>query len=237
MAKHRPQPKTKARQSPATTRRKPVVRPGSQPIAAEPLETARVVAPPAPVQPPQVQRRSTYFEAVAIYEQGLAALQRHDFRASADLFESVLRLYPEERELLERVRLYLNVCKRHVSPREDAPQTLEERLYAATLAFNGGRYDDAILHLRLVRDEDPDNDHALYMLAVAHAQRAEHAEAIAHLERAIALNPENRSLARKDPDLQVLRGDDAFRSALETAPMNHSGDRGNRKPPRPKLAR
>ena len=99
-----------------------------------------------------------------------------------------------------------------------------------------GRYDEAILHLRLVRDEDPDNDHAHYMLAVAHAQRAEHAEAIAHLERAIALNPENRSLARRDPDLEVLRGDDAFRAALESAPVAPM-DRGVRRPLRPKLAR
>ena len=55
------------------------------------------------------------------------------------------------------------------------------------------------------------------MLAVAHAQRGEHAEAIAHLERAIALNPENRALARRDPDLEPLRDDDAFRAALEAA--------------------
>jgi tetratricopeptide (TPR) repeat protein len=73
------------------------------------------------------------------------------------------------------------------------------------------------MHLRLVRDEDPDNDHALYMLAVAHAQRGEPAEAVAHLERAIALNSENRGLARTDPDLEPLRGDDAFRAALDTA--------------------
>jgi len=234
MAKHRSQPKSKARQSLA--KRKPVPRSHAPASVAQTIETTRVAPPSSPVQPPLVKRRSTYFEAVAIYEQGLAALQRHDFPASAQLFESVLRLYPDERELIERVRLYLNVCQRHVRPREDAPQTIEERLYAATLAFNGGRYDEAILHLRLVRDEDPDNDHALYMLAVAHAQRAEHAEAIAHLERAIALNPENRALARKDPDLEVLRGDDAFRTALESAALT-SADRGIRKPLRPKLAR
>ena len=70
-----------------------------------------------------------------------------------------------------------------------------------------------------MRDEDPDNDHALYMLAVAHAQRDEHAEAVAHLERAIALNPENRALARNDPDLEPLRDDEAFRATLE-APLN-----------------
>jgi hypothetical protein len=56
------------------------------------------------------------------------------------------------------------------------------------------------------------------MLAVAHTQRGEHAEAIAHLERAIALNPENRGLARRDPDLDPLREDDAFRAALDAAP-------------------
>src|SRR6185503_7723941 len=124
-----------------------------------------------------------------------------------------------ERELQERVRLYLNICKRHAAPREAAPKTVDERLYAATIAINGGQYDQAIAHLRLVRDEDPDNDHALYMLAVAHAQRGEPAEAVAHLERAIALNHENRGLARTDPDLEPLRGDEAFRAALEAPPM------------------
>jgi len=161
------------------------------------------------------RKRSTYIEAVALYERGVEALQRHAYQQAASLLESVLQQYPEERELHERVRLYLNICRRHATQREAAPQTIDERLYAATLSINGGQYDQAIAHLRLVRDEDPDNDHAIYMLAVAHAQRDEHAEAVAHLERAIALNPENRALARTDPDLEPLRDDDAFRAALE----------------------
>ena len=175
-------------------------------------------APPASVTAPESddpRKRSTYIEAVALYERGVEALQRHAYQQAASLLESVLQQYPEERELHERVRLYLNICRRHATQREAAPQTIDERLYAATLSINGGQYDQAIAHLRLVRDEDPDNDHAIYMLAVAHAQRDEHAEAVAHLERAIALNPENRALARTDPDLEPLRDDDAFRAALE----------------------
>lgn len=177
-------------------------------------DTAPDPARPTPTATPQ--RRSTYFEAVALYERGLEALQRHDYAGAASLFEAVLRQYSEEKELHERVRLYLNICQRQVAPRETAPQTIDERLYAATLAINGGHYDQAIAHLRLVRDEDPDNDHALYMLAVAHAQRDERAEAVAHLERAIALNRENRALAKTDPDLEPLREDEAFRAALDT---------------------
>lgn len=198
MAKpQRPQPKSNA--------------PG--PAQAGSAQAGRQTGPPA-----QAARRASYADAVAMYEKGLEALQRHDYNRALGLFEGVLSSFPEERELHERVRLYLNVCQRHATPRAAAPQTVQERLYASTLALNEGRYDEAISHLRLVRDEDPDNDHALYMLAVAHAQRGEHAESIAHLERAIALNPENRTLARRDPDLEPLHDDDAFHHALNSSP-------------------
>jgi tetratricopeptide (TPR) repeat protein len=205
----RPAPKTPKAPAPVSSVRRP-----PSTLTTAPLETSTPQQPQAQQQP----RRTTYIEAVALYERGLETLQRHQFAEAATYFESVLRQYPEEKELHERVRLYLNICERQAAPRESTPQTQQERLYAATLAINGGRYDQAIFNLRLVRDEDPDNDHALYMLAVAHAQRGEPAEAIAHLERAIALNPENRALAKSDPDLEPLRGDEAFRNALDTPP-------------------
>jgi len=195
MAKQRPQPKSKT------------------PPAKAPVTAGPVVAAPAPAGQ---ARRANYADAVDLYEKGLEALQRHDYNKALEFFERVLTSFPDEREMHERVRLYLNVCRRHATPRAGAPQTVQERLYASTLALNGGRYDEAISHLRLVRDEDPDNDHALYMLAVAHAQRGEHAESIAHLERAIALNPENRALARRDADLDPLHDDEAFHHALNS---------------------
>jgi tetratricopeptide (TPR) repeat protein len=189
---------------------------------------------PISVTPAPPERRTTYIEAVALYERGLEKLQGHDYRGAAALFESVLVQYAEEKELHERVKLYLNICQRQASSTESAPHTIEERLYASTLALNGGRYDEAISHLRLVRDEDPDNDHALYMLAVAHAQRGEFAEAVAHVERAISINPENRALAKTDPDLDPVRDDEAFRAALE-APSHLRNER--RRPLRPRSAR
>jgi len=197
-----------------TKQRRPTSR--ADKIAPQPVQKAQSST--DDVRSQQPQRRTTYFEAVAVYERGLEALQRHEYGQATELLASVLRDYPEEKELHERVRLYLNICERQASHKQASPQTVDERLYAATLAINGGQYDQAIAHLRLVRDEDPDNDHALYMLAVAHAQRDEHAEAVAHLERAIALNPENRGLARSDPDLEPLHDDETFRAALEAPP-------------------
>ncbi len=229
MAKQRPQPKIKAqnvRPAPAAT----VAR------TASPASTAP--APPvshAAMRPPEPQKRTSYVEAVAVYEKGVAALQRHAYDHALELLQSVLTQYPDEKELHERVRLYLNICERHVKAKPVTPQTVEERLYASTLAINGGNYDEAIHHLRLVRDEDPDNDHALYMLAVAHAQRGEHAEAVAHLERSIALNPENRAMARRDPDLEPLHDDETFRTAVEA--RRGTPIEADRRTLRPKSAR
>src|SRR5262245_29760718 len=107
-----------------------------RPVTPRRIKT-RVAPPPgaAAVQPQAVHptppatpaRRSTYFEAVALYERGLESLQRHDFQTAADLFEAVLRQYPEEKELHERVRLYLNICRRQAEPRQAEPRTVEER--------------------------------------------------------------------------------------------------------------
>ena len=213
----------------AKQQRRPQTRPMKESGAAH--KTARTSATPLS----QPERRTTYFEAVALYEQGLERLQQHDYKGAADRLEAVLKQFPEEKELHERVKLYLNICRRQATTVQSSPQTIQERLYASTIAINGGRYDEAISHLRLVRDEDPDNDHALYMLAVAHAQRGELAEAVAHVERAIAMNPENRALARTDPDLDPLRDDESFRAALE-APLTSRLDR-RRPPVRPRSAR
>jgi tetratricopeptide (TPR) repeat protein len=141
----------------------------------------------------------------------------------------VLSRFPEERELHERVRLYLNVCERHMAPRAASPSTPEERVFAATLAVNAGNYDEALEHLRKASSESPEHDHALYMLASVLTLRDQVDEAVPLLLRAIELNPDNRSLARHDPDLEGLRQFETVRMALD-APVPAKSDR--RKAPR-----
>ena len=78
-------------------------------------------------------------------------------------------------------------------------------------------YDEALEHLRAASNEAPDHDHALYMLASVLALRDETDEAVPLLLRAIEINPDNRSLARHDPDLEALRQYEAVRAALDAA--------------------
>jgi tetratricopeptide (TPR) repeat protein len=207
-------------------------RPGSQLTRSRkagrpPADQPRRPVPGSAITPPD-GKHSHSAEALALYERGVAALQAHDYSRATSFLTSVLTSYPNERELHERVRLYLNVCERHMAPLAGAPNTPEERLFAATLALNAGNAGEALQYLLRVSTEAPDNDYALYMLATALAQHNRADEAVPHLIRAMELNPENRLLAKKDPDLEPLRHREEIRLALET-PHNRSD---NRKQPR-----
>ena len=187
--------------------------------------TAKRSAPakPAPsiatqAEAPPSTRKPEFYEAVAVYERGVQALQRHDFPGAAGFFRTVLERYPDERELLERARLYLRVCERETSRQPPAPKTAAERVYAATVALNSGDHSGALAHLQRALGEDPDSDHAHYIMAVALGMRNRADEALDHLRQAIALNPENRSLARQDPDLDTVRDHDRFKDVLDTPP-------------------
>jgi len=224
-AGRRPSPRTASRPAAKPPR-------ASVPAAKVAVKPVQPPAPPAPPAPPP--RKPTYHEAVAMYERGLQALQRRDFGASADALRTVIERYPDERELLERARLYLKVCERELEPKEPAPKTADEWVYAATVALNAGDESAAHRHLQRALGEDARHDHAHYMMAVVSTRRNDTPAALEHLRQAVSLNPENRSLARQDPDLDALRDEPAFKAALDATPVEGGAARAAAAKIRPK---
>jgi tetratricopeptide (TPR) repeat protein len=172
----------------------------------------------------EAPRRSTYVEAIGLYEQAVRTLQQHNFAKAADLLHHMMATFPEERELIERSRVYLALCERQLKPLTAEPQNTGERLYAATIALNDGRLEDAVRHLERILQDDVNHDQALYMLAVSYAQRDAIPDAIRYLQQAIEANPENRALARVDPDLDDLRDDDAASVLLDAPSVTRTID-------------
>jgi Tfp pilus assembly protein PilF len=197
-------------------------KPATKVAAARPrkpaVAPAAVASPPAPPPAPPPLKKPSFYEAIAIYESGVRGLQRHDYVAAAQSFRQVLQRYPQERELIERARLYLRVCERETAQRPAAPQTTTERVYAATMSLSGGDSETALGHVTKALEQEPDSHHAHYMMAVIRSTRAETAKAVEHLRRAIELNPDSRALARQDADLEALRQSPLVKSLLEELP-------------------
>ena len=174
-------------------------------------------------------RQKKHLKAVELYERALEALQRRDLRVAANRFGKVIGQFPDERELHERSRRYLQVCERHAAS-APTPKSLEERVYAATLALNAGSAQEALQHLEAALAEAPDSEQVQYMFAVAHAEAGDESEAVTHLHRAIELNPDNRFLARHEPTFEALHDHEAFQQMLASPPED--GDEGRSTPSR-----
>ena len=159
--------------------------------------------------------RNSDLKALATYERAVKALQQRRYTQAAAHFRKVLDNFPDESELHERSRRYLAASERASQP-SPTPETVEDRLYAATLALNSGLQDEALRYLNVCAKERPDSDHVQYMLAVARADAGDLPAAAGHLLRAIELNPDNRFLARNEPSFDRLRDDHAVQRALES---------------------
>jgi Tfp pilus assembly protein PilF len=161
-------------------------------------------------------------EAVAVFQEGMASLQRHDYRKAARQFETILTRFDGERALGDRSRVYLALCERELARRPAAPATIEERLTAATAALNNDDDVEAEAYVRAVLDEAPHHELALYLLAAIEARRGAHESALTLLTHAVDVSPEIRAQVRHDLDFETLRDLDAFRQLLETPVVRES---------------
>jgi len=145
----------------------------------------------------------------------MVALQRHDYAGAAAVFQELLAGFPRERALLDRARVYLGICARELLSRPPTPQTVEERLTAATAALNNDDDAGAERLARLVLADHPEHDLALYLLAAVQARRGLTEAALQYLAQAIAVSPEAGAQARHDADFEMLRGTPVFTELTE----------------------
>jgi tetratricopeptide (TPR) repeat protein len=174
--------------------------PGPQPTAVRAAELLSATPPPGLPSP----------EAVGVFQAGMEALQGHRYADAAVAFTTLVTRFPTERALLDRARVYLDLCERELRRLRSQPTTPEERLTAATAALNDGDEARAEGFVQAVLAEQPEQDLALYLSAAIHARRGRRDEALAGLRQVIALRPDVAAQATLDPDFDSLHDSAAF---------------------------
>lgn len=153
----------------------------------------------------------------------MEAMQRHAFGEAATAFRMLLGGFPSERALLDRARVYVELCDREARKRPAALKTIEERLTAATAALNNGNDAQAEELARSVLGDDPKHDLALYLLAALHSRRGAFDEALSLLSKVMAITPEASAQARYDDDFEPLHDSETFWQLLEPPQPPASG--------------
>lgn len=147
------------------------------------------------------------------YDRGVAALQKKKLEEAEKNFVDLIQKYPEERELVDRARVYLSVIERHKREAVSALTEPEDFYYAAVLEKNRGNVAEAIEHLKRAARK---NGHGRvdFLLACCYAQNGETDTALVYLKKAIDEDQSNRILARHDRDFDPLRETPGFQELL-----------------------
>lgn len=153
-------------------------------------------------------------KALKEMERGLAQLHKQNYEEALPHFQAILDGYPQEKELVDRVQVYVRVCRTNIDARTPPQRKPEEYYYLGVMRANEANYDEAVEFLDRALQVDPKDEKAHYVMASTRALRGDREMAIRHLQEAITINPTNRVYAQNDPDFEPIRGDDEFQNLI-----------------------
>ncbi len=147
------------------------------------------------------------------FDRGVTALQRKKTDEAERHLLDLIQKYPDEKELVDRARVYLAVCERQKNAARVALVEPEDFYYVALLEKNRGNVTEAIEHAKRAARKNGGGK-VDFLLACCYAQAGEIDTAVEHLRKAIEDDQHNRILARHDRDFDQLRDTPAFQELL-----------------------
>jgi tetratricopeptide (TPR) repeat protein len=147
------------------------------------------------------------------FDRGIAAVQRKKFEEAERNFSDLIQKYPDEKELVDRARVYVAICQRQKRAAEPALTEPEDFYYAAVVEKNRGNVPEAIEHLKRAVKKNG-GGRVDFLLACCYAQTGDSEVSLQHLKRAIEEDQRHRILARHDSDFDPLRETVEFQELL-----------------------
>ena len=147
------------------------------------------------------------------FDRGVAALQKKKFEEAERNFVDLIQKYPDEKELVDRARVYRAVCVRQRNAANETLVEPEDFYYAAVLEKNRGNVSEAIDHLKRAARKNG-GGRVDFLLACCYAQSGDSVTALEHLRKAIEEDQRHRILARHDRDFDPVRDSPEFQELL-----------------------
>lgn len=144
------------------------------------------------------------------YEKAIDLFHKRHFDDAARRFEDLIEKHPDEKEFLDRARMYLTACRNGKKTKTPSTSEPEEIYHAAVFEKNRGNVEKALELLRKSAGKKDGDGRVHYLAACCFALQGDVDQALQSLKKAIAADDHNRIQARLEADLSVLRGTQGF---------------------------
>ena len=174
------------------------------------------VAPATPRKAPGTYRDQVRELSAArkVYEKAIELFHKRDLDGASHRFEELIAQYGDEKDLVDRARVYLKACGAGKKGRTAVAGAPDELFHAAVFEKNRGNVVKALELLKKLSGGRDEDGRVHYLAACCHALAGDVEQALSNLKKAIQADQQNRIQARLEADLAPLRGVPGFSELL-----------------------
>jgi tetratricopeptide (TPR) repeat protein len=180
---------------------------------------ARAKKPEPPRKKIPVPRPPGQEKAIEEFASAMKLFQKRELAKAKDLFKGIIDAFPNESEIVDSARTYMQICERGLHPQLPRLKDADDYYNHGVVLMNQGGLEEASRMFERALAAEPGSEKILYTQAAAFALSGRREESLAVLRRAIAASHANRARAANDADFDFLREDPEFQSLVR-------GDRG-----------
>lgn len=133
-----------------------------------------------------------------LFDAAMKHFHARDFAAARRLFEEAAE--GPSREMAHTARLHTRMCEQRLAQGRPEIKNTEDLYHYSIGLINRRQLPEAESALRQALDQAPQADHVHYAMALVRGLQGNLEDASRFLARAIEINPQNRIIARNDPD-------------------------------------
>lgn len=155
-------------------------------------------------------KANEYQKALTAFTNAVRVFNEKDDEKSKEALTEFTQNFSEEKELVDRANIYLEIIDSRLNPPKISLKTAEDFYNDGVFKMNQGDLDEAQKALEKALSKDPKQGKILYALADALCLKEEHDSAFEYLEQAVKLDSRFAILAQNEADFDPIKKDQRF---------------------------
>jgi len=159
----------------------------------------------------QKAKKDDYQKALAVFGLAMKEFHKGDLEKAAESLMSFIEKYPADKELIDRARIYLEICRKKSKKETVQIKEFEDYLQYAVYKINSGDNDGALKLLEKALEFKKEEGRIYYLMADAKIRLGQTDDCLENLKKAFQKDKFFVVLAQNEIDFEPLWEDRKFK--------------------------
>jgi tetratricopeptide (TPR) repeat protein len=155
-------------------------------------------------------KKNEFEKALVEFTKAVKVFLKKDDEKSKEALTAFVQVFSEEKELVDRAKIYLEIVESRLHPPKITLKTAEDYYVNGIFEMNQGVLDDALNSFEKALSKDPKQGKILYAMADASCLKGEIDGSLEYLQQAVKLDTRFSTLAQNEADFDPIKKDQRF---------------------------